>query len=145
VSPPDTSVGTGGCLCGDIRFRCGLPPLWIAHCHCTMCRRAQGAGFVTWIGTDGGRFELLSGDDRLRSFRSSPEAVRRFCGRCGSPLFFESTRWPGELHITMAAIDPAVADLLRPEAHVHWSQRAPWIGDIHDGLPRQAESGDGSS
>ncbi len=38
----------GGCLCGVVRYRIALPPLWVAHCHCSICRRAQGAGFVTW-------------------------------------------------------------------------------------------------
>jgi hypothetical protein len=139
------SVGEGSCLCGAIRFRFGLPPRWVAHCHCTMCRRAQGAGFVTWIGTDGDRFELLGSGDLLRSYRSSPGATRSFCGSCGSPLFFESTRWPGELHITLASVDPAIAATLQPQGHVHWSQRVPWIGEIHDGLPRHAESGAAAS
>jgi hypothetical protein len=137
--------GEGSCLCGAIRFRFGLPPLWVAHCHCTMCRRAQGAGFVSWVGAAGNRFELLGDAGQLRRYRSSPEATRGFCGRCGSPLFFESTRWPGEMHITLASIDPGVAATLRPQGHVHWSQRAPWIGDIHDGLPRHAGSGDPGS
>jgi hypothetical protein len=106
-----------------------------------MCRRAQGAGFVTWIGTDGERFELLGDRGRLHTYRSSPEAERRFCGRCGTPLFFESTRWPGQVHITLGSVDEATAVRLQPQGHVHWATRVPWIGDIHDGLPRQAESG----
>jgi hypothetical protein len=139
------SVGEGGCLCGGIRFRVGLPPLWVAHCHCTMCRRAHGAAFVTWVGTDGDRFELLGADSYLRSYRSSPEATRSFCGRCGAPLFFESTRWPGELHVTLASLAADVVATLQPQGHVHWADRVPWIGEIHDGLPRQSESGGASS
>ncbi len=134
--------GEGGCCCGAIRYRFALPPLWVAHCHCTMCRRAQGAAFVTWVGVDGEKFELLGEEaGRLRSFRSSPAATRSFCGRCGTPLFFESARWPGELHITLASIEPAVAAKLAPQAHVHWADRVAWIGDIHDGLPRHEATG----
>lgn len=133
--------GEGGCLCGAIRYRFALPPLWVAHCHCTMCRRAQGAGFVTWIGTDVERCELLGDSGHLRAFRSSPAAMRSFCDQCGTPLFFESTRWPGERHVTLGSVDAAVAARLQPQGHVHWATRVPWIGDIHDGLPRQAESG----
>jgi hypothetical protein len=118
-----------------------MPPLWVAHCHCSMCRRAQGAGLVTWVGVAGERFELLGDVGRLRSFRSSPEATRNFCGRCGTPLFFESTRWPGELHITLASIAPATAARLAPQSHVHWAERVAWIGDIQDGLPRHESDG----
>jgi hypothetical protein len=133
--------GEGSCLCGAVRYRFGLPPLWVAHCHCTMCRRAQGAGFVTWVGTSGQHFELLGRATELRTYRSSPEAIRSFCGRCGTPLFFESTRWPGELHVTLGSVDPALAARLRAEGHVHWASRVPWIGEIHDGLPRQGSTG----
>jgi hypothetical protein len=106
-----------------------------------MCRRAQGAGFVTWVGTDGERFELVGDPGRLRTYRSSSEATRSFCGRCGTPLFFESTRWPGELHITLGSVDAAHAAQLQPQVHVHWVEHVPWIGEIHDGLPRHEATG----
>jgi hypothetical protein len=106
-----------------------------------MCRRAQGAAFVTWVGTAGEHFELQGDVDALRTYRSSPEATRSFCGRCGTPLFFESSRWPGELHVTLASVDPAIAVRLRPEGHVHYAARVPWLGELHDGLPRYESGG----
>lgn len=127
----------GSCLCGAIRFRVPLPPLWVAHCHCSMCRRAQGAAFVTWFGVTGERFAFIGSGDRLRIHRSSPEATRSFCGRCGTPLFFESSRWPGELHVTLASLDPRVAATLVPQAHVYWSDRVPWCA-VHDELPKKS-------
>ena len=30
-----------GCLCGAVRFELQLPSKWCAHCHCSMCRRAE--------------------------------------------------------------------------------------------------------
>jgi hypothetical protein len=126
----------GGCLCGAIRYRVPLPPLWVAHCHCSMCRRAQGAGFVTWFGVPGEKFSFIGTADRLRIYRSSADAQRSFCGRCGSPLFFESKHWPGELHLTLASLDPAVAATLQPQMHAYWSSRAPWIV-LGDDLPRK--------
>ena len=133
--------GEGGCLCGAVRYLFPLPPLWVAHCHCTVCRRAQGAGFVTWIGTDGERFELLGSAAALRTYQSSPAATRSFCGRCGTPLFFESSNWPGELHITLGSVDAGTAARLQPQGHVHWATHVPWIGEIHDGLPRHEAAG----
>ena len=118
------AAGAGGCLCGAVRFRCGMPPLWVAHCHCSMCRRAQGAGFVTWVGTAAQRFVLESGADVMRRYQSSAAATRSFCGRCGSPLFFESSRWPGEIHVTLASLDDPSG--LEPQAHAYWRSRAPW-------------------
>ena len=43
-----TSAG-GGCLCGAVRFTVTLPSLFCGHCHCTLCQRSHGAGYVTWF------------------------------------------------------------------------------------------------
>jgi hypothetical protein len=136
-----TGWGEGSCLCGAVRYRIPLPPLWVAHCHCTICRRAQGAPFVTWLGADGAQFAFVGPADALRQHASSPEATRSFCGNCGTPLFFESTRWPGEVHVTLATLEPASAALCRPQAHVHWAEHVPWIVIGDDGLPRKAGTG----
>ncbi len=135
--------GEGSCSCGAIRYRIALPPLWVAHCHCSMCRRAQGAAFVTWAGADGSKFEFIGTPEALRTHASSAAAQRSFCGRCGTPLFFESTRWPGEVHVTLATLDPRVAATLQPQAHVYWADRVPWVVVGEDGLPRKDETGSG--
>ena len=114
----------GGCLCGAVRLRVGLPTLWAAHCHCSMCRRAHGAAFVTWVGIAADRFEFTSGAQHLVRYRSSAEATRSFCGTCGSSLTFESTRWPGEVHVVLANLDAAIDR--EPDAHVYWADRVPW-------------------
>lgn len=124
---------SGFCACGAIRYRIALPPIWVAHCHCSMCRRAQGAAFVTWVGASEATFALEAGSELLRRHASSPPAVRSFCGRCGTPLFFQSTRWPGEIHVTLATLDSAEG--LDPREHVHWADRVAWV-HCDDALPR---------
>jgi len=89
------------CLCGDVRIAAALPSLWSAHCHCSPCRRAHGAAYVTWIGFRAGGCRFVDPHDRLRWFASSPGAERGLCSRCGSSLAFRSERWPGELHLTL--------------------------------------------
>jgi hypothetical protein len=117
-----------------VRFRIGLPALWIAHCHCSMCRRAQGAGFVTWVGMAEPRFMLETGAEVLQRFQSSPAAARSFCGRCGTPLFFQSSRWPGEIHVTLASLDDSSG--LEPQAHAYWSSHAEWADWSGRELPK---------
>lgn len=127
---------SGRCLCGDLRFDADLPSRWVAHCHCTMCQRAHGAAFVTWIGLDEAGVRLQDPEQRLQWYRSSPEAERGFCGRCGSSLFFRSTRWPGELHATVANLDDPPDRA--PQAHVFWDTHVDWgTPDPADGLPRK--------
>ena len=54
---------TGSCLCGAVRFSARLPSLFCAHCHCSMCRRSHGAGYVTWFAVPRARLRLDAGDD----------------------------------------------------------------------------------
>lgn len=118
----------GACLCGSVRFTVKPPTKWCAHCHCSMCRRAHGAPYVTWFGVERAQFQLDAGAEYLARYASSEAATRSFCRRCGSPLFFESTRWASEVHIARAAV---AQDLDRlPQAHVFFSDKAAWL-DLH--------------
>lgn len=131
MSAPD--VAGGACLCGATRFAFDLPSLWVAHCHCSMCRRAHGAAFVTWVGVKAAQFRWLADAD-LRWHASSPEAERGFCARCGSPIAFRSSRWPGEIHLARALID---GELDRdPQVHVFVDTQVPWV-TLGDHLPRK--------
>ncbi len=71
-------------------------------------------------------------------FESSPGARRGFCPRCGSPIFFESTRWPGETHVARALFE----DLLdkEPSAHVYYESHVPWL-QVKDELPKKVSQG----
>ena len=128
-----TTHASGACLCGGTRFEFDLPTKWVAHCHCTMCRRAHGAAFVTWVGVANDRFRW-SESEALRWYDSSPGAQRGFCSRCGSPIAFRSERWPGEIHLARALID---GELDRePQLHVFTDSQVPWL-TLGDALPRK--------
>ena len=129
----------GSCLCGQLRFTAALPTKWVAHCHCSMCRRAHGAAFVTWAGFQEPQVAISDPHGALRWYRSSAPAERGFCTRCGSTHFFRSERWPGELHIVVANIHEPLDRA--PQAHVGWDTHVDWAAvDPGDGLPRKAWS-----
>jgi hypothetical protein len=96
-----------------------------------MCRRAHGAGLVTWFGVATENFRLVTGAEKLHWHPSSAGARRAFCGSCGSPLFFEGERWPGEIHIARASVPGAIDR--EPTAHVFYDLRVGWLG-LHDDL-----------
>lgn len=130
---PEAQVIRGSCLCGAVTFEVTPPTKWCAHCHCTMCRRAHGAGVVTWFGVHTSSFQLVAGSDVLKWHQSSPAARRGFCDRCGSSMFFEGERWPGEVHIARATV---VGPIDRePTAHVYFDVRVDWL-ELHDDLKK---------
>lgn len=132
------TTATGSCLCGDLRFTATLPSKWMAHCHCTLCQRAHGAGVVTWVGFEANQVGIDDPQARLQWYESTPGAERGFCRRCGSTLFFRSARWPGELHIVRSNFATPLDR--EPQLHVFHDTRAPWLPIADDGLPRQPAS-----
>ena len=118
-------------MCGAVRYRVTPPTLWCAHCHCTLCRAAHGAAFVTWVGVAADGFRIVKGNERLASYHSTPEATRRFCTACGTTMTFESSRWPGEVHLTRASfdgeIDRQVSKNAYPETVAAWSGGMPAV------------------
>jgi hypothetical protein len=128
------AVARGACLCGAVRFSAALPSKWVAHCHCSFCRRAHGAAFVTWVGFPAGQVTVDADAQAPTWHSSSPGARRGFCGRCGSPMFFESERWPDETHVARALF---LDELDRePSAHVFYESHVPWL-ELGDGLPKK--------
>ena len=121
-APADTS---GGCLCGAVRFAAALPSRWVAHCHCTRCRRAHGAAFVTWIGFPSQQVSVIEGAELLAAHESSAGTFRKFCKACGTKLFFESTRWAGETHVTLVAFDDPVDRA--PTGHAFVEEHVTWL------------------
>lgn len=134
MSLSEQSVLSGSCLCGAITYQVELPSRWCAHCHCELCRRSHGAAFVTWFGVPFTQFRLVTGEDCLRRFASSPEARRAFCRECGSSLFVQSERWPGEIHIALATVQGELDRL--PQSHVYYDQHVSWF-QIDDDLPKR--------
>jgi hypothetical protein len=115
----------GGCLCGAVRFEARLPSKWCAHCHCSMCRKAHGAGYVTWVGFESDHFVLKKGDQHLKWYESSNGARRGFCGTCGSTMLFESARWSGETHVALGCIDDPIDR--KPQSNVFFDAHVNWM------------------
>ena len=139
-SAPSVPPGSarGRCLCGAIAFTAALPTKWIAHCHCTLCRQAHGAAFVTWAGFEAEQVHLDDAVGALRWFPSPAGGERAFCAHCGSSMLFRSDRWPGELHVARALCsDPLDRE---PQAHVYWDTHVSWV-DLADDLPKKSAPG----
>jgi hypothetical protein len=129
----DETVLEGGCLCGAVRYRATGTPFDITHCHCTLCRGASGAAFVTWFSVPAAAFALVRGVPAR--FDASPAAMRTFCSGCGTPLTFQMHASPGEIDVTVCSLDDP--DRLTPEDHTFVRSRLHW-SVLADGLPQFA-------
>ena len=80
---------TGGCYCGNVRFRATHKPMHQANCHCANCRRATGAQAVAWMTVPQSSFEIEKG--KLKRYRTETGAIRTFCAVCGT--LGSTSRW----------------------------------------------------
>ena len=77
-------------------------------------------------------FRFTQGEPR--AFRSTPEAVRRFCAECGCQLTFEAV--PGEVDVTIASLDDP--DQIAPEFEIWAESRLGWMDRVNR-LPRHRQ------
>jgi hypothetical protein len=131
-----STVHSGGCLCGGVRYEYSGEFGQFVYCHCSKCRKAQGTAFGSNAPIEEGRFRLLSGVELLKGYSSSPGKLRVFCGNCGSPIYSRAEDKPGVLRLRMGTLDEAPG--MKPQAHIFAASKAEWY-DILDGLPQHAE------
>lgn len=125
----------GGCLCGAVRYRLSAAPLASMHCHCGNCRKASGAGMLTWLTVNDADFEWLRGEPQRYRYESEhyPGTVQRwFCAACGSQLAWRSED-ASTLDLTAGSLDdPGVVE---PTHHVFTQGSVRWM-KLDDDLPR---------
>lgn len=124
---------TGGCLCGQVQYRIDGPFGLVTNCHCTMCRKAQGAAFATNAPVARKDFQLLKGAELITEYESSAGKRRCFCRVCGSPIYSHRVDDPNSLRVRFGTLDgdPGV----RAVAHFAVDSKAPWF-ELTDDLPR---------
>ncbi len=117
---------TGGCFCGQIRYAFTPPEIATVNCHCTMCRRASAAPFVTWLVVPTTQFSYTRGQPA--ELASSAEGTRYFCAQCGSPLVCINRKHPDWTDITLGSLDHP--EHFAPTRDVYADTRLDWVTPI---------------
>lgn len=121
---------TGGCLCGEIRYRITPLAADVDFCHCEMCRRWSGAPVSAWAQVPVSQFRLTKGV--ATPYVSSKSGTRYFCPTCGASVFMTDPDGTS-VGIMLGTLDDTNA--LRPTAHGWWSARVSWL-KLEDKLAR---------
>ena len=123
----------GNCLCGAVRYTVERDALSASAtaCHCSLCRRASGAPFVAWLTVPSASFRFVAGSPER--YMSSEHGTRTFCGTCGSPLTFHSTRHQGEIDVTICTLEQPNA--VAPMDHTFTRSKLAWV-KLADHLPQ---------
>jgi hypothetical protein len=125
---------TGGCLCRAVRYRITAAPMVTRVCWCRVCQYlAAGNGTVnTCFPRNAITIEGQLGDYSLIA-ESGNVMHRRFCPKCGTPLFSEAEARPHLIFVRSGTLDDR--EIAKPSATI-WVSAAPTWACIDDGMPR---------
>jgi adenylate cyclase len=124
---------TGGCLCGDIRYRVTEPAVDTNFCHCRMCQKFSGAPVTVGSTYPSGAVQFTRGEPTY--FKSSPFAERGFCANCGSSLTYRpltppvTPAWADWILIYTGSLDNPVPNA--PTWHLGVESQMPWLDVQH--------------
>ncbi|MGH1576867.1 GFA family protein [Planktotalea sp.] len=122
---------TGGCLCGGVSYELHGELRPSVACHCDQCRKTSGH-YVSATQVGGDQL-VLTRDETLSWFQSSPEAKRGFCNRCGSSLFWQHVDDGGATSVMSGTIDGATG--ITTGKHIFTAFKGDYY-DIADNLPQ---------
>jgi len=132
---PASTHQEGGCLCGAIRYRVTGNAVAKTLCHCRSCRMACGAPSLAWAIFRCEQVMWLLGAPQ--EYRSSPPALRGFCGHCGTSLTYRTERRPEHIDLTAATFDHP--EFFAPDCEIWTEEKLPWE-TLNPALPRFARS-----
>jgi hypothetical protein len=117
-----------------VRFRSEAEPIRTRTCWCTVCQ-ALGAGSATVnVGFPTVGF-IVEGEttDYVSRADSAATMHRRFCPRCGTPLFSEAEERPHLIFVRAGALDDR--EVAAPVATI-WTASAPSWAVFDPNIPR---------
>ena len=130
-----TDEGTGGCLCGAIRYLVRGEAIARTLCHCVSCRRATGGVTVAWAVFPKAAVEITRG--QVREYSSSPGICWGFCPGCGSLVTYRRDTRPDHVDITTATLDEP--GRFPPTVEIWTGERIAWE-QLNPALPHKLRS-----
>lgn len=123
----------GSCLCNSIQYEIHGELGQAMMCHCSKCRKANGSAFAVNAAVKADEFKIISGQEFVTEFESTPGVFRSFCKTCGSPLVSRRPSQPDVLRLRIGTLDTPVK--VKPVAHIFVGSKALW-DEIHDDIPQ---------
>lgn len=115
---------TGGCLCGNIRYKCSAAPIVMVNCHCRDCQKATGTAYAAamLIPKDA---VAIAGDAKYYDVTGDSGGIvgRGFCPNCGSRLFSKPPI-PELMGIMAGSLDDP--SWFQPAMDVYAASAQPW-------------------
>jgi hypothetical protein len=121
-----STLFTGGCACGAIRYQCAAEPLLALNCHCRACQRASGTAFAAILRVPAQAFTVTKGAPKFYTVTgdSGNTVSRGFCPECGSPLFSRLSGLADVVGVRVGSLDDPRH--YRPTMDIFVARAQPW-------------------
>jgi len=126
---------TGGCACGAVRFKIEEDPITARVCWCRGCQYLGAGSGTVGVMFPTATFAFTSAGE-MGDFASTADSGsamhRRFCAKCGTPLFSEAESRPHAITIRAGAMDHPEN---YPPRSIIWAKAAPPWATFDPALP----------
>jgi len=130
----------GRCYCGATGWEGIGEPAVTFNCHCSLCRRAGGAAFVSAAAFKPENV-VFKGEANIRDYTPSGSRVpRRYCKQCGSYIAEDARPVLGVYALPIGLCQDPVDPIYAPKQHIFYDSR---ICDVSDTLPKFVTMPDG--
>ncbi|MFF2555202.1 GFA family protein [Nocardia sp. NPDC058058] len=116
---------SGGCLCGNIRYRAAGELSFPHLCSCPHCQRLSGAPVMSWVDFPRDGFEWTGPGGEPIWYNTFPDSQRGFCGVCGSSVAAQDDSDAELVGVTMMSLDDHSA--LVPERQSFRPNAVSWL------------------
>jgi hypothetical protein len=130
-----TTLFSGGCACGAIRYQSTAKPVLMLHCHCRDCQQASGGPYSSFVIVPAEAFKVLQGSPRFHASPSEQGGMthRGFCPDCGAPVVVKTDAAPQIAAIRTASLDDG--SWFKPQMDVWTCDAHPW-DEMNPALPK---------
>jgi len=126
---------TGGCACGQIRYRLQSRPIIVHCCHCTNCQRETGSAFAVNAMIETDRVSVLAGAPE-RVLTPSESGKGQVIVRCPSCRVAVWSHYAGAgekiAFVRVGTLDAPAT--LPPDIHIFTRSKQPWV-QVPPGVP----------
>jgi hypothetical protein len=115
----------GSCLCEEVKYEYDDSINEVAVCHCNQCKRAQGTPFVTNAPIELAKCTFTNNSGSLKTYFSSPNKKRVFCGNCGTPLYSQRTDMPETIRLRLGTVTEG--HIPEPNYEIYCESKSDWF------------------
>ncbi|TIP28734.1 MAG: GFA family protein [Mesorhizobium sp.] len=102
-----TTLYTGGCACGAVRYEAKAAPIFENHCQCRDCQKRSGTGHGSYLTFPSRADVTITGtttDWRVAADNGNVK-IHSFCPVCGTPTHLTYAAMPDVITVHAASLD----------------------------------------